>query len=59
MKIPLYTIEKLHQVKAEHEAWIVRKLKEDTDESEDLQWRIEEVIRTCIGSAFERKLSYF
>ncbi len=40
-----YTIEKLHQIKADHEAWIGRKLKEDTDESEDLQWRIEEVIR--------------
>jgi hypothetical protein len=38
-----YTIEKLHQIKATHEAWIAEKLEEDTKESMELKRRIEEV----------------
>jgi len=40
-----YTLEILHQIKSEHEAWVVGKLEENTDESIDLQERIEEVVR--------------
>ncbi|MGB2729116.1 MAG: hypothetical protein WBD09_11760 [Halobacteriota archaeon] len=40
-----YTIEKLHQIKAEHEAWVAKKLSEDTEESGELKRRIGEVTR--------------
>ena len=38
-----YTIEKLHQIKATHEAWVAEKLEEDTKGSRELKRRIEEV----------------
>lgn len=40
-----WTIEKLRQMKAEHEAWVANKLTEDTEESRGLKRRIEEVTR--------------
>lgn len=40
-----YTIEKLHQIKAEHEAWVVENLEENTEESRELKRRIEEINR--------------
>lgn len=40
-----YTIEKLHQIKSEHEVWVLEKLKEDTDESYKLRKRIEEAVQ--------------
>jgi len=38
-----YTIDKLHQIKAEHEAWITEKFEEDTVESRRLKRRLEEL----------------
>lgn len=38
-----YTIEKLRQIKAEHEAWVAKKLEEDTKESRELEKRIIEI----------------
>ena len=40
-----YTIEKLRQMKAEHEAWVANKLAEDTEESRELKRRIDEIQR--------------
>jgi len=40
-----YTIEKLHQIKVEHEAWVAKKLAEDTDESWELKKRVNEIQR--------------
>jgi hypothetical protein len=40
-----YTIEKLRQIKADHEAWVATKLEEDTRESRELLRRIAEVQR--------------
>jgi hypothetical protein len=40
-----YTIERLRQIKAEHEAWVAKSLEEDTKESRELEKRVDEVTR--------------
>lgn len=52
-----YTIRKLHQIKAEHEAWVTKKLGEDTKESKEFKKRIEEVERKIEIYEFELKLN--
>jgi len=52
-----YTIEKLRQIKSEHEAWVAKKLAEDTDESWELKKRIDEVQRKIEIYEFEFKLN--
>ena len=52
-----WTIEKLHQKKAEHEAWVAKKLEEDTEESRELEKRIDEVQRKIERYEFEFKLN--
>lgn len=52
-----YTIEKLHQIKAEHEVWVAKNLGEDTEESRQLERRIEEVKRKIEIYEFEFKLN--
>ena len=38
-----YTIEKLHQIKEEHEEWVAKRLEEDTEESMEMEKRREEL----------------
>jgi hypothetical protein len=52
-----YTIEKLHQIKAEHEAWVANKFKEDTEESRELERRIEEIKQKIKMYEIEFKLN--
>lgn len=52
-----WTIEKLRQIKAEHEAWVAKKLAEDTEESWELKRRIEKVTRKIEIYEFEFTLN--